>query len=61
MKRKPRKDKETKAELLIRIKNIEWLCAEAESKVNYYWYKARKYRKQLETMYEKLQLYIQDE
>ena len=57
MKKKPRKDKETKAELLIRIKNIEWLCVEAESKANYYWYKARKYRKQLETMYDKLALY----
>ena len=60
MKRKPRKDKETKEELLIRIKNIEWLCAEAESKTNYYWYKARKYRKQLKTMYEKLALYEED-
>lgn len=61
MKREPRKDKETKAELLIRIKNIEWLCADAESKVNYYWYKAEQYRKQLKRMYEKLQLYILDD
>lgn len=61
MRRKPRKDKETKSELLMRIKNIECLCVEAESKANYYWYKARKYRKQLETMYEKLQLYISEE
>jgi hypothetical protein len=36
MKRKPRKDKETKEELLIRIKNIECLFLEAERKVNYY-------------------------
>jgi hypothetical protein len=41
----------------MRIKNIECLCVEAESKVNYYWYKADKYRKQLKTMYEKLALY----
>jgi len=57
MKRKPRKDKETKEELLIRIKNIECLFLEAEREVNYYWYKADKYRKQLKTMYEKLALY----
>ena len=60
MKRKPRKDKETKEQLLIRIKNIECLFLEADRKVNYYWYKADKYRKQLKTMYEKLALYEED-
>ena len=60
MKKKPKKDKETKSELLMRIKNIECLCAEADRKANYYWYKADKYRKQLKTMYEKLDLYEED-
>ena len=60
MKKKPKKDKEIKSELLMRIKNIECLCVEAESKANYYWYKADKYRKQLKTMYEKLALYEED-
>ena len=61
MKKKPKKDKETKSELLMRIKNIEWLFLDADRKANYYWYKARKYRNQLKTMYEKLQLYISEE
>lgn len=60
MKSEPRKDKETKAELLIRIKNIEWLCAEARGKADYYWYKAEQYIKQLKRMYEKLALYEED-
>ena len=60
MKRKPRKDKETKEQLLIRIKNIECLFLEADRKANYYWYKADKYMKQLKTMYEKLALYEED-
>ena len=57
---KPKKDKETKVELLKRIKNIELLFKDAVSKADYYNYKADKYRKQLKTMYEKLALYEED-
>ena len=60
MKQSIKKDKETREELLLRIKNIELLFKDTISKADYYCYKADKYEKQLKRMYEKLALYGED-
>lgn len=60
MKQSIKKDKETKAELLLRIRNIEIKEEEAERKAIYWNSEMNKLRKQLEKMYEKLALYEED-
>ena len=60
MKQSIKKDKETREELLLRIRNIETKEEEAESKAIYWNNEMNKLRKQLERMYEKLALYDED-
>ena len=60
MKQSIKKDKETREELLLRIRNIETKEEEAERKAIYWNNEMNKLRKQLERMYEKLALYEED-
>ena len=55
-----KKDKETREELLLRIRNIEIKEEEAEREAIYWNNEMNKLRKQLERMYEKLALYEED-